>query len=262
MRLGRPTIKKSGEPLTPAERQARRYGRLHKSINRKRKAHYKQKKQGNTLRQRHQASLNAAPLPDGMEYREGDCCEMFNDIEDEKVAVIITDPAYGNASELHYRWLAMFAARVLIQGGSLISYTGSARLDRDMAIFGEHLRYGHLAVMLHDARQKLFNPGALVNYKPILWYTKGQRRGGSLVPLVIDTSKRDKSAHPWAQGDAGVRQWIHHLTEPGELIIDPFAGTGTWGRIAAEMGRRWIGCDLKRGGTTTVVAVAPAEAAD
>jgi DNA methylase len=107
-------------------------------------------------------------------------------------------------------------------------------------------------------------------WKPVLWFTKGPRRGRTLVPDVVrleeeipetpdDVSevvraKRDKSAHPWAQGDGGVRQWIHHLTAPGELIIDPFAGTGRWGEIAAEMGRRWIGCDITLGGTETVVA--------
>jgi DNA modification methylase len=38
-----------------------------------------------------------------------------------------------------------------------------------------------------------------------------------------------------------------------KLIIDPFAGTATWGRIAADMGRRWLGSDVKKGGGTTIV---------
>jgi DNA modification methylase len=43
-------------------------------------------------------------------------------------------------------------------------------------------------------------------------------------------------------------------TLPGELIVDPFAGTGEWGRKAAEMGRRWIGCDVVSGGDETILA--------
>jgi DNA modification methylase len=113
------------------------------------------------------------------------------------------------------------------------------------------------AVMQHDQSQRLRGRSAIINCKPILWYTKGHRRSingrVSLVPNMVG-STRDKSAHPWAQGDGGVRQWIHHLTAPGERIVDPFAGTGTWGRIAAEMGRHWIGCDITLGGTETVVA--------
>jgi hypothetical protein len=56
---------------------------------------------------------------------------------------------------------------------------------------------------------------------------------------------------------SSVRHWparCEHLTEPGELIIDPFAGTGTWGTIAASMGRRWLGADVVEGGRAAVVA--------
>jgi hypothetical protein len=36
-------------------------------------------------------------------------------------------------------------------------------------------------------------------------------------------AKRDKSKHPWAQGEGGIRQWIYHL------ILEPFCGAGDWG---------------------------------
>ena len=46
---------------------------------------------------------------------------------------------------------------------------------------------------------------------------------------------------------------IENLTDPGELIIDPFAGTGYWGTLAANFGRRWIGADIKAGGSTRIL---------
>jgi hypothetical protein len=46
--------------------------------------------------------------------------------------------------------------------------------------------------------------------------------------------------------------------EPGELIVDPCCGTGEWGRIAAERGRRWIGADVVAGGAATVLAASAA----
>lgn len=33
-------------------------------------------------------------------------------------------------------------------------------------------------------------------------------------------------------------------TRPGDLVIDPFMGSGTVGRVAERMGRRWLGCEL------------------
>ena len=33
-------------------------------------------------------------------------------------------------------------------------------------------------------------------------------------------------------------------SKPGDLILDPFFGSGTVGRVAERLSRRWIGCDL------------------
>jgi hypothetical protein len=225
---------------------------------------------------RREESRAASPIADGMEYRVGDCCDMLNDIEDNSVAAIITDPPYGNAATPLYEWLAAFTARVLVPGGSLICYSGTGTLPRDYRIFDaqDALKYWWTPIMLHGDAHKMFGAGVRANHKPILWYVKG-RHGRrvvherlTIVPDVLnhrqgDTdagralSTKDKSDHAWAQGDAGVSVWIHHLTRRGETIIDPFAGSGTWGRITAGMGRRWIGCDIVAGGTETIMADKP-----
>jgi DNA modification methylase len=57
----------------------------------------------------------------------------------------------------------------------------------------------------------------------------------------------------WQQGEAGVWQLVEHLTDPGERIVDPFAGTADWGRTAVAMGRRWIGADVVSGGAARAV---------
>jgi hypothetical protein len=255
--MGRPTVKKSGEPLTPAERQARRRKRVSKSINRRRRMLYRLAKQQNSAAQlRREASRNAPPLPDGMELRIGDCRVVFADIPDNSIPLILTDPPYGNEAEPLYRWLAGFAARVLIPGGSLICYTGHTLLSRDMRIFEEqeYLRCYPLCRMKHTQPQKLFGVGVLATDKPVLWFAKGRSRHRTLMPTEFVSPRRDKLVHDWAQGEGGVWIPIEHLTEPGELIVDPFAGTATWGRIAAAMGRRWIGADIVAGGTTTIAA--------
>ena len=80
------------------------------------------------------------------------------------------------------------------------------------------------------------------------------KREADVMPDTFVSPARDKLAHPWARGEGGVWIPIEHLTEPGELVVDPFAGTGAWGRIAASMGRRWIGCGALEGGGAIVVA--------
>src|SRR3546814_2363297 len=36
---------------------------------------------------------------------------------------------------------------------------------------------------------------------------------------------------------------IEMLTRPGDLVFDPFFGSGTTGAAAEELGRRWVGVD-------------------
>jgi modification methylase len=35
-------------------------------------------------------------------------------------------------------------------------------------------------------------------------------------------------------------------TRPGEIVLDPFFGTGTTGAVAKRLGRRWIGIERER----------------
>jgi hypothetical protein len=198
---------------------------------------------------------NAMVIPDGMDYRLGDCRKVLTDIKPNSVALVLTDPPWHKPADPLYEWLAQFAARVLIPGGALVCYTGQARLDRDFAIFGRHLRYWWMCNVEHTTPyKKLRGKFVLCGWRSVLWYVKQKHRGlrSTSMPDVWH-SRRDKSLHPWAQGD-GADIPIEHLTAPGELIVDPFAGSGNWGRTAVEMGRRWIGSDVVRGGDTVIVA--------
>lgn len=38
--------------------------------------------------------------------------------------------------------------------------------------------------------------------------------------------------------------FIRFLTEPGDLVVDIFAGSNTTGHVADSLGRRWLACDL------------------
>jgi hypothetical protein len=210
-------------------------------------------------KQRRDESRGAEPLPDGVELRIGDCRIVLADVPDNSVPLILTDPPYGDEAEPLYHWLAQWAARVLIPGGSLVCYTGQSRLNRDISIFDQQLRYWWLLIMLHDQSQRLPGKFVIANFKPVLWYVKQFRRGRTLMPDILRSIARDKETHDWGQGQGGITQIVEHLTHPSELIVDPFAGTATWGRICAEMGRCWLGADVIEGGSAETVATSGGE---
>jgi site-specific DNA-methyltransferase (cytosine-N4-specific) len=37
--------------------------------------------------------------------------------------------------------------------------------------------------------------------------------------------------------------FVRFLTDPGDLVLDPFAGSNTTGAVAESLGRRWISCE-------------------
>lgn len=199
-------------------------------------------------KKRREVSRNAAPYPDGMDYRVGDAREVLSDIPNESVHLVLTDPPYGDGAESLYVWLAEWSRRVLVPGGSMICFTGQSRLDRDMRILGEQLRYWWLLALRHNQAQRLPGKFVMAEFKPVLWFVKEHRRGRTLVNDVLRSDRRDKQGHDWGQGDGGVELLIEQLTEPDEMIVDPFAGTGRWGEIANRMGRQWIGADIVQGG--------------
>lgn len=65
--------------------------------------------------------------------------------------------------------------------------------------------------------------------------------------LSLPTAASD-GARPRAQGISFPRalpdRFIRQYTNPGDLVLDPFCGVATSGRVALELGRRFIGFEL------------------
>lgn len=55
------------------------------------------------------------------------------------------------------------------------------------------------------------------------------------------------AAHPAMFPKALPEFFVRFLTELGDLVVDPFAGSNTTGKTADELGRRWIAIERNRG---------------
>jgi site-specific DNA-methyltransferase (adenine-specific) len=196
-----------------------------------------------------------APESSNLDLRTGDCRLVLSDIASNSVPLILTDPPYEDGAEPLWQWLGSWAMDVLMPGGSLICYFGGANVNKLYRILDDAgLTHWWHCVMMHEQAQRLAGKFVTINSKPVLWYVKEFRRGRTLVPDVVYSNRRNKGLHAWGQGEGGITQWIHQLTDPGETIVDPFCGTGEWGLITCREGRNWVGSDIIAGGTTAVVA--------
>jgi modification methylase len=54
-------------------------------------------------------------------------------------------------------------------------------------------------------------------------------------------------AHPTQKPEALLYRILLACTKPGDVVLDPFFGTGTTGAVARRLGRRWIGIERERG---------------
>jgi modification methylase len=52
-----------------------------------------------------------------------------------------------------------------------------------------------------------------------------------------------KKAHPTQKPEGLLYRVLLATTEKGDVVLDPFFGTGTTGAVAKRLGREWIGCE-------------------
>lgn len=194
---------------------------------------------------RREAREAGAAAPDAPEIRRGDFVDVLADLEDGSVDLILTDPPYGDDALPSYAKLAEFAAAKLKPGGSLVCYTGQSILPGVLDTLGKYLRYWWTLSLEHAAGgQQLPGKWVFVEWKPVVWFVKDHREGRSYVADRIRGTRPDKDQHEWAQGVEEVVYLVESLTDLGGLVVDPFAGSGSFGRAALKLGRRFVGADL------------------
>lgn len=73
-----------------------------------------------------------------------------------------------------------------------------------------------------------------------------QMRSDWYIPLCTGSEriKRDgKKAHATQKPEALLYRVLLASTDPGDVVLDPFFGTGTTGAVAKRLGRHWIGIE-------------------
>jgi modification methylase len=70
-----------------------------------------------------------------------------------------------------------------------------------------------------------------------------------------------RKAHPTQKPEALLHRLLLASTSPGDMVLDPFFGTGTTGAVAHRLGRRWLGierdADYAKAAERRIAAVAP-----
>ncbi len=89
-------------------------------------------------------------------------------------------------------------------------------------------------------------------------YSKGKKRKSEWIPHpkgakpkdVIDVPTTcngmyESTPHPTQKPEELVRKFVLASSNKGDVVLDPFSGSGTTLVVAEQLGRKWLGCDLE-----------------
>jgi 16S rRNA G966 N2-methylase RsmD len=246
--MGRPPIR--GKAMTHAEHCRR--SRRNKTAKAQREA---------ARRDREKADRRAAAAATGVDH--GIRCIGIDDVTQEmlpaSIDAIITDPPYPEKCLRLFSSLSAFGWRFLKPGGWCVVMTGAIYLPEVLYRLGGHLtyRWQYMVTTPGGANARIGSRGLFQGYKPVVLFQKPpvskiREWWSDIVTAEVDerwsviearVAEQDKSLHPWQQSEKVFAELVNRFSKPGDLVVDPFAGSGTTGRAAISQGRHFWGCD-------------------
>lgn len=182
------------------------------------------------------------------DVRRGDFRQVLADLEG--VSLVLTDPPYPKEFLPLWEDLGKWAAGALADDGLLVAYSGQMYLPEVLQLLGKHLDFWWCGAVIHKGSGNLTPLGhpvrKVVNkWKPLVMFMKRGGVGfGRSFSDLIDGAGKQKSEHNWQQHEAEAATLVEAFTKPGELVVDPFAGSGGFCRAAHELGRIAVGSEI------------------
>jgi site-specific DNA-methyltransferase (adenine-specific) len=150
------------------------------------------------------------------------------------------EPGSGRADEYwtYHQRIYNECRRVLKPAAALVWAMGCKFKSHFAEWFGGHRIWGF---------SRYFHQG--VNAFGHIWLVQRQTQTPIPFPdddalLMLGPRPKITSLHPCVKTVEEMAFLVRHLTKPGQVVLDPFCGSGTTLVAAERLGRRWIGCDL------------------
>lgn len=176
--------------------------------------------------------------------------------------VLVCDPPYGNATAYGQQkrriagddnplvGLQVVAAchRLLKRNATAYVFAGPTHLGFLEHFFLKYSPFRIREILVWDKGHFGFGSVFRRRYENILVLEKGSPRyRQTSIPTVLNYPRADTTDHPHAKPLALLERLIIASSDPGGLVIDPFAGIGSTCLAAQNTGRRFVGVELDSG---------------
>lgn len=195
---------------------------------------------------RAQPACSVEAQPD-WEVITGDMSLLQELVADESADLFFTDPPYGSQYVDLFARVARLAQQKLKPGALCLVFCGHFYLPETLSQMLQHLQYWWLFGFPFSGQHPVAWPRRVwVAWRPVLVMGKPplEKRKGDWVLDFPPPGTRDKTYHHWQQAVEPIAYWVGRLTEPGDLVVDPFTGTGTTGVACRLTGRRFVGTEI------------------
>ncbi len=189
---------------------------------------------------------------DGITIYHADCADVLPDIDPKSVDLLLTDPPYGIRVNTDY------TSRGHRKKVASVNNWPSVHGDTDLFDPTPLLPFGRLVLWGANNYADKLSPspswivwdrdsgGSDTADAELAWTNLGGtvRKFRHLWNGVCRDSEIGFHVHPTQKPVALMRWIVEKWTEPGDLILDPYMGSGPVARACADLGRRYIGIEI------------------
>jgi len=191
----------------------------------------------------------------------GDCIEVMKGMPVRSVDLIVTDPPYGdNVAYGFNNKTIKNNENPLINCSALVEMYRVLKLNSSLYLFTNWKHYPFLTEFI--SRYTKFKIRHLVvwkkhnfglgwafrhQYELILVLEKGKPKYNLKNFSDVQTASHinhNKLNHPHEKPLDLLKKMIEHSSAKGDVVLDPFAGSGSTCKACEELGRKWIGIEL------------------
>jgi site-specific DNA-methyltransferase (adenine-specific) len=178
---------------------------------------------------------------------------VLDDVAPEVASLVVADPPWNDLAA--WSQIGEFAARVLKPNGTLLAYIGNRHCFEAIDHLSANLQPVRLA-FLPATHEEQWDPIAHCHEAGsfMLIMAKGTFTPEGEWSNMVEAPVEGERWHRFQRPLANVRHYLEAFTRPGDLVVDPYSGSGTTAVACALTGRSFVGSDIRTRNVETTLA--------